>query len=64
MGGDRPTRGGVGNAPPVSARRLPGILGGGKGFERSVPYRERGDFRFGERDHHGADKRGPGTVRM
>jgi hypothetical protein len=41
MGGDRPTRGGVGNAPPVSARRLPGILGGGKGFERSVPYRER-----------------------
>jgi len=32
MGGDRPTRGGVGNAPAESPRRLPGTLGGGTGF--------------------------------
>jgi hypothetical protein len=31
MGGDRPTRGGVGNAPAESPRRLPGTLGGGTG---------------------------------
>jgi hypothetical protein len=32
MGGDRPTRGGVGNAPAESPRWLPGTLGGGTGF--------------------------------
>src|SRR5260370_2542599 len=38
--------------------RVPGTLGGGSGL-RTLGIRSRkGDFRFGERDRHGADKRG------
>ena len=37
---------------------MPGTLGGGSGL-RTLGIRSRkGDFRFGERDRHGADKRG------
>ena len=42
MGGDRPTRGGVGNAPAESPRRLPGTLGGGTGSTPSPSSGESG----------------------
>jgi hypothetical protein len=64
MGGDRPTRGGVGNAPAVSARRLPGTLGGGTGFERSVPGRERAISVLANGTITEPTRGGPGTVSM
>jgi hypothetical protein len=45
-------------------RRLPGTLGGGSRLRTLGTRSRKGDFRFGERDRHGADKRGSETVSM
>ena len=45
-------------------RRLPGTLGGGSGLRTLGTRSQKGDFRFGERDRRGADKRGSETVSM
>jgi hypothetical protein len=64
MGGDRPTRGGVGNAPAESPQAVAGTLGGGSGPSNARYRARKGAFRFGERDRRGAEKRGSETVSM